>query len=134
MAIREVQSFPCTIPAGTLPANPHVFQLPMMAMDIEWLEWQVPPGARGDVGFWLGSMGQQIIPFGSGAPSWIVADGYTAHWDMDALAADQSWELRGYNIGLLPHTVTVRFGLALSVPTSSLASSLLPLASLNPAT
>lgn len=134
MAIREVQSFACTIPAGTAKAAPAVFQLPMMAMDIEWLEWQVPPGARGDVGFWLGSLGQQIIPFSSGGPNWIVADGYTAHWDMDELAADTSWELRGYNIGLLPHTVTVRFGLALPRPTTSLASMLLPLSSLNPTT
>lgn len=134
MAIREVQQFACLIPPGTAIAAPAVFPMDMMAMDIKWIEWQVPAGARGDVGFWLGSRGQPIIPFAKGGPSWIVADGYVAHWDTDDLAADNSWELRGYNIGLLPHTVTVRFGLALAVSTRSLASTLLPLSSLNPTT
>lgn len=133
MAIREVQSFRCSIPAGTAQAAPAVFPLPMMPLDIQWIEWEIPAGARGNVGFWLGSQGQQIIPFSSSGPNWIVADGYVAHWDMDNLAADNSWELRGYNLGVLAHIVTVRFGLAMPpAAPASLASQLIPTASLNP--
>lgn len=113
MAIREVQQFPCTVPANTAKANPAVFPLVMMPLDIEWLEWQVPSGVNGEVGFWLGSEGQQIIPFASGAANWIVTNDYTAHWDVDRLPADTSWELRAYNLGILPHVITVRFGLSL---------------------
>lgn len=114
MAIREVQQFACPVPAGTAKAVPAVFPCPLMGLDIEWIEWEVPPGARGAVGFVIASQGQPVIPYTTGAaPNWIVADGYTAHWDMDSLDASTGWEVRAYNLGINLHTIYVRFGLSM---------------------
>lgn len=125
MAIAHVQQFRCLIPAGTAKAAPAVFPLALLALDIEWIEWEVPAGARGNVGFVIASAGQPVIPFTQGpSPNWIVADGYTAHWDTADLDSSTAWELRGYNLGLLDHTVSLRFGLA--APVAPASSSALP--------
>lgn len=111
MAIKEVQQFANLIPAGTLKAAPAVFSMQLMNLDIDWIEWEVPPGPRGNVGFWIGSHGQPIIPYAAGPANWIVTDGRAAHWDTEGLPDSGDWEMRGYNLGLQPHTVTIRFGL-----------------------
>lgn len=111
-AVNQVYQFTATIPAGTAPSSPYVLEMPMPTLEVAWVEWEVPPGARGNVGFWIGSKGQQIIPFASTTPNWIVTDGRSAHWDMGGLPDSGSWELQGYNNGVNAHSVTVRFGLA----------------------
>lgn len=115
-AVYQVQQFANLIAAGTAKANPTVFPMALMALDIEWVEWEVPPGARGDVGFWIGSKGQPIFPYTVGAPQWIVTDGRFVHWDLENQPDSGDWEMRGYNIGVRPHTVYIRFGLALPAP------------------
>lgn len=131
MAIQEVQQFANTIPPGTLQAAPAVFPMRLLELGIEWIEWEVPPGPRGEVGFWIGSHGQPIIPFASGAAQWIVTDGRSAHWDTVNLPDSGDWEMRGYNIGILAHTVTVRFGLALPAASGDEGSGFLSIATLN---
>lgn len=116
MAVKEVQQFDNTVAAGTPINNPAIFPMALLNLDIEWIEWKVPPGPRGTVGFWIGSHGQPIIPFSSGGPKWIVADGESAHWDTVDLPTSGDWEMRAYNLGILSHTITIRFGLAAPVP------------------
>ena len=111
MAVFQINQFTCQVPAGTAIANPAVFPMVLPNLDIVWLEWEVPPGPRGNVGFWIGSHGQQIIPFGSGAASWIVTDDRFTHWDLVDQPDSGDWELRAYNLGVDPHTIYVRWGL-----------------------
>lgn len=112
MAVSQIYQFTNTIPAGTTANAPATFPMTVPLLSIEWIEWEVPPGARGNVGFWIGSKGQQVIPFASGAPQWIVTDGRAAHWDTEDLPDSGDWQMAGYNVGLNPHTITVRFGLS----------------------
>lgn len=111
--VSEIYQFANTVNAGTAKANPAFFPMALPMMDVAWVEWEVPPGARGDVGFWIGSHGQPIIPFASGPANWIVTDGRAAHWDVADLMDSGDWQMAGYNIGVRPHTVTIRFGLYL---------------------
>jgi hypothetical protein len=115
-AVSEVYQFANTIPPGTAKATPATFPMILPLMDVVWIEWEVPPGARGNVGFWIGSHGQPIIPFASGPANWIVTDGREVHWDTESLMDSGDWQMAGYNVGQLPHTVTVRFGLTVPAP------------------
>lgn len=116
MAVSQIRKFANLIPAGTAVANPAVFPMVLPELDVMWIEWQVPAGPRGNVGFWIGSKGQPIIPYTVGPPTWIVTDNETEHWDVENQMDSGDWEMRGYNLGVRPHTVYIRFGLAVPVP------------------
>lgn len=128
--VSEVYQFANVVTAGTSQAAPLVFPMQLPYMDVAWIEWIVPPGPGGDVGFWIGSHGQQIIPFASGAPNWIVTDDERAHWDMTGLMDSGDWQMVAYNVGVNDHTVTVRFGLTLRPPPVPGPGVLLPASSL----
>lgn len=116
-AVSQVQPFALTVPANTPISSPVNLQMNLLPLDIVWLEWRVPPGPRGDVGFYFGSHGAPIIPYGSGPLPWIITDDEGAHWDLVDQPNSGDWNLVAYNIGLRPHTIYVRWGLAdLSVP------------------
>lgn len=115
-AVAQVQQFACTVAPATPVATPAVFPMPLLPLAIEWLEWFVPLGPRGEVGFWIGSHGQPIIPYTVGAPNWIVTDDQHVHWDLADQPDSGDWELRAYNLGVKPHTIYVRWGL--SIPTT----------------
>lgn len=131
MAVSQIQQFANLIAAGRPINNPQIFPMAIAALDVQWIEWQVPPGARGNVGFWIGSKGQPIIPYTVGAPQWIVTDGQFTHWDLDDMPDSGDWEMRGYNLGVLAHTVYVRFGLALPLPEQPAGVGFPPLTVLN---
>lgn len=111
-AVQLVEIFAATIPAGTLQANPVVVPMQLPNLDVAWVEWIVPPGPRGDVGFFLASHGEPIIPARTTGLPWIVTDDERNHWDLTGQMDSGDWELRGYNVGLRSHTITIRWGLA----------------------
>lgn len=115
MAI-QVRNWNVTVPAGTADTAPQITPLPMPVLAVQWVEFKIPPGANGTVGFCLASSGQQVIPFAPPSPSWIVGDNDDLHWDLEDLPTSGDWALVSYNAGVWPHTVTVRFGLALPTP------------------
>lgn len=124
--VSQIVPYTCTVLLGTPASNPQVFpmQLPVN-LDVRWVEWEVPPGPRGDVGFWIGSHGQPIIPYAIGAPNWIVTDNRVAHWDLFNLPDSGDWELRAYNTGVKSHTISVFWGLAVPSLTAPAGPTLL---------
>ena len=108
--------YTCLVPAGTAQATPAAFQMTLPPLDIAWLEWTVPPGPGGDVGFWIGSAGQPIIPYTVGAPYWIVTDDEKVHWDLVDQPDSGDWQLQAYNLGVRDHSIYVRWGLAPPAP------------------
>lgn len=129
--VQLIYQFSLTVPAGTAPGAPAVLPMALPSMEVVWVEWRVPPGPRGDVGFWIGSHGESIVPFSNQPNPWIVTDDEGAHWDLTAQMDSGDWELVAYNVGVRAHTVTVRFGLApvVNQPTVSVVSP--PLVSLS---
>lgn len=107
MTTTLIYAFQATIPALSTQAAPYTFAMTMPVVDIQTVEWTVPPGNRGASGWALGSAGVRIIPFNPGG--WIVADGYSGSWDVEGQFDSGAWEFFGYNTGFWPHTVYLRF-------------------------
>lgn len=107
----EVRTFAATIAAGTPSTAPTVTAMAVGTRIVERVQILVPPGANGLVGFALRAAGQQVIPYGSG--QWIVANGETIDWPLDGQIESGAWSLLGYNNGIYPHTLQVRFLLTL---------------------
>lgn len=103
----EVRSFDITIPAGTAIAAPVTIDVSFPAMVTESVEWSVPKGPSGLMGWRLTSGGGQVIPKNLG--SWIVADGQAGNWQLEDLHTSGAWQVTGYNTGSFPHVVRVRF-------------------------
>lgn len=103
----QVKVFSVSVPAGTLQATPLITQLTMPPRIVDEIEFRVPPGPRGEVGFTLGAAGTQLIPVDPG--TWLVTDDEVIHWPLENQHESGSWEFRAYNTGAYPHTLVVRF-------------------------
>lgn len=102
-----VSSFIVTIPAGTLPFTPHEADLDVGTNEVETIRWRVPPGPRGNMGFWLAMGGVQIVPDTHGTA--VVADNEVGEWVLNGLPNTGAWQLMGYNIGTHDHSVYLEF-------------------------
>lgn len=107
----DFRTFDALIPAGTPIAAPVTVSLAFPPREVEAVEFRIPPGPSGNVGFALKFAGQQIIP--SVVPSWIIGDGEVLIWPLDGYGNSGAWALVGYNTGTFPHTIGVRFRLLL---------------------
>lgn len=107
----EVRSYQVAIPAGTAIAAPQVTSLPMPARIVRHIRVRIPPGPRGNVGFALGMIGTPVIPTQAG--TFIVADDEIMEWDVDNAPTSGAWQLIGYNLGGLSHTIYVQFNVDL---------------------
>ena len=104
---REVWSFAVSIPIGTTAAAPAITNLTMPPRLVEAIDWRVPPGPGGMMGFALAAAGVPIIPANPGG--WIITDNEADSWQVQGQLESGAWQLAGYNTGLFPHTVYLRF-------------------------
>jgi hypothetical protein len=114
----EFRTFAVAIPAGTAQASP-VATAMAMPFDriVEAVEFRVPPGCAGVVGFALQSAHQQIVPFV--ANTWIITDNEVLIWEFSEVLSDGDWALLGWNTGQFAHTIQVRFRLTLERPVAA---------------
>lgn len=126
---REVYQYGVPVPAGTPQVQPQVTPLPMPPRIVRRVEWRVPAGAAGQLGFQLGLAGRQLIPFNQGA--YIIADDEAAGWDMEGLPTSGAWQLIAYNLGQFPHTIYVRLLVDLPGEPADVGLVLVPDASLD---
>lgn len=103
----EVYAFACTIPAGTSASAPVTIALPMPERVVQTVEWTVPPGPAGLMGWALGFAGTPVIPTNRGG--WIVTDDEQKAWPVSGYPTTGAWQFTGYNTGQQPHTVYLRF-------------------------
>lgn len=96
-----------TIPAGTPQAAPVTIDISIPQLRTEVLEWHIPKGAAGLMGFRFTSGGAAVLPKQLGA--WIVTENEKGSWAVEGLHDSGKWEITGYNTGAFPHTVYVRF-------------------------
>lgn len=103
----QIFAFQCTVPAGTAIATPFTQSLVMPPQVISSIEVIVPPGPRGQMGFQIGSSGNQILPADFG--TWFVTDDERVRWDLTGQITSGGWEFFGYNLGIYAHSVYLRF-------------------------
>lgn len=103
----QVRTFSFTIPARTQQAAPATLNTPLGEFIVSAIEWTVPPGPNGNVGFRFSSGGTPMIPANDGG--WIVASGENASWPLTGQITSGAWQIQGYNTGLNDHTVHVRY-------------------------
>lgn len=96
-----------TIPAGTPKSAPHTVALSLGPFYTNMIRWRVPPGPRGNLGWYLAMGGVQVLPQNAG--SFIVADDEHDEWEIEGLPDSGAWQLVGYNTGTYDHTVYLDF-------------------------
>lgn len=103
----ELYSYAVTIPPGTPSTAPQVTAMTMPSRIVRRIVVKVPPGPMGFMGFRIGATGVSIVPASN--TQWIVSDDEEILWDVANLIQSGAFQLIGYNTGIYPHTVFVRF-------------------------
>lgn len=104
---RTLQRFTVTVPAGTPKATPTTIALAVGMATVDRIRWRVPPGPRGNLGWYLAMGGVQVLPQGPG--NYVIADDESDYWDLAPLPDEGDWELIGYNTGSFDHAVYLDF-------------------------
>lgn len=103
----SVVALSATVPAGTAKASPVTVDLSLGPFYTNMIRWRVPPGPRGNLGWYLAMGGVQVLPQNAGG--WIVADDEYDEWTIENLPDSGAWQLIGYNTGSYSHTVYLDF-------------------------
>lgn len=115
MAI-QLRHFACLIPKGTPQSSPVTVDNSFPPYGVQWIEWEMPDGPDGHVGFYIASLGQQIIPFALGnAPNFIITNATFRHWDLEEQPTSGSWQVVAFNTGAYDHTLYITYGLVQAV-------------------
>lgn len=102
MAI-EVRQYTATFPAGTPVAAPVAVSIAFPPRIVRSVDWRIPPGAQGVMGWMLAMGGVQVLPTRS--DSWVVDDGTSGAFTLDGYPDSGSWQVIGYNVGTYQHSV-----------------------------
>lgn len=109
----EVRQFAPSVPAHTAIATPTTINLTMPPRTVERIDWRVPPGPQGLLGWYLAMGGTQVVPYGTA--NYVIANDESASWDLTDLPDGGEWQLVGYNTDSHPHTVYLRFHVSVPV-------------------
>ena len=96
-----------TVPAGTAKASPVTIALTLGTNLVDNIHWRVPPGPRGNLGWFLAMGGVRVLPTNAG--SFLIADDESDDWAISDLPDSGAWQLVGYNTGAYDHTVYLDF-------------------------
>lgn len=108
---RESRSYQVEVPTGTSPTNLATGLITFPPRVVERIDWRVPKGNMGLMGWYLAMGGVQLLPQQQGV--FMIAHGETGYWEVEGLPDSGSWELVGYNTGAYVHSVFLTFHLGL---------------------
>lgn len=108
---RETRSFVPTVPANTAVSSPAVLDISFPPRKVERIDWLMPEGSMGLVGWYLAMGGVQLLPQQVG--QYVIAHGQTGFWEVEDLPDSGAWQLIGYNLGTVQHSVHLVFHLGL---------------------
>jgi hypothetical protein len=103
----EHWEFVVTVPAHTAIAAPRITKTAMPARRIVGINWMIPQGPSGTMGWRFTMGGVQAIPINQGA--WIIRDGNADGSELARLPDSGAWEVTAYNTGANPHTIYVTY-------------------------
>lgn len=107
----EVRQYTATFPAGTPIAAPVTVSVGFPPRVVRSVDWRIPPGAQGVMGWQLAMGGVQVLPTRS--DTWVVDDGTSGTFTLDGYPDSGSWQVVGYNTGVYAHSVFLTFHLDL---------------------
>lgn len=108
---REVRQYTATIPAGTAITAPVTVSIGFPVRVVRSVDWRIPPGAQGVMGWQLAMGGVQVVPTGS--DTWVIDNGTAGTFNLDGYPDSGAWQVIGYNTGAFPHSVFLVFHLDL---------------------
>lgn len=104
---QEVRRYTATFPAGTPILAPVTVAVSFPPRTVTAIDWRIPPGAQGVMGWQLAMGGVQVLPTQSAL--WVVDDGTSGTFTLDGYPDSGSWQVIGYNTGAYPHSVFLTF-------------------------
>lgn len=110
----EARFYIATIPAGTPEAAPVTVGLAMPVRRVDRIDWRVPHGSQGLMGWRLTMGGVQVLP--DRATPWIITEGMSGTWQVATLPDSGAWQVTGYNTGNYDHSVHLDFHLSVTRP------------------
>lgn len=111
----DVQHFQVTCPASTPKTAPVLTKLGIPPRTVTRIDWRVPNGPMGTMGFLLSMGGVPLLPFPNLA-TFVVANGETGLWNLDGYPDSGAWECQMYNTGTVQHSVYLTFHMSLPEP------------------
>lgn len=108
-AATTVYEFQPLTPHGTAKSTPLYQALTFPNYEVVQIQWVVPPGPQGNLGWQLMISKQVVIPQNGG---WIITDNEKNEWDINELPSTGDWGFNAYNTGAYDHTVYLRFLIA----------------------
>lgn len=110
----EVLHFTATIPAGTPLASPVLVNISFPPRVVESIDWRVPGGSLGLMGWRLTMGSVRVIP--TSGDKFIVADSQSGTIRPSRELGSGAWQVSGYNTGSNPHSVYLVFHVDLPSP------------------
>jgi hypothetical protein len=114
---RRVLPLTCTITANTAISTPQHFPLQFAPAAVERIDVRIPPGPSGLVGFAINNGGGNFIPEGAG--TWVIANDQFIQWPLDDAPDNGTWDIAGYNLDVIDHTLYFFFNIATLVVVSA---------------
>lgn len=105
MASDEIYEFTITTPAATLPGVPLVTPIVIPSRVVERIEWRVPAGSLGVMGWRISMRNVPVIPRNAGG--WIVAHSTSGGWPVTRQPDSGDWSVTTYNTGNHSHALYV---------------------------
>lgn len=102
----QVYAFAVTVTAGTSESDPQVTDIAIPPSKVSQVDFVIPPGPSGLMGFALTMAGNTVVPINDGA--YIVTDDEHISWQLTDLPDSGAWQLTAYNTDVFDHTVYVR--------------------------
>lgn len=103
----SVHSFGITVPVGSTLTSLYTQALVFPAAEVTRVEFTVPDGPRGNVGFSLGAQSTQVLPYQAG--QFFVFNDQEKAYDLERAIDSGNWTFFAYNTGSYPHLIQVRF-------------------------
>lgn len=104
----DVQDFTVTCPAGTPQTNALFKFLGIPPRVVRRIDWRVPDGPLGVMGFLMSMDGVPLLPT-PGKFVWVVANDERGYWELHDYPDSGSWQCTMYNTGTNPHSVYLTF-------------------------
>lgn len=127
----DIQHFTVTCPPGTAKANPQFTSLTLPPRIVRQIDWRVPKGAMGVMGFLLAMGKVPVLPTSTFA--YVVANGENNSWNPTNYPDSGAWQCVMYNTGANAHSVYLTFHMDLPQPPAELQT-LIPAFQLMPVT